>query len=454
MQISDVKPYEKNAKKHPEWHVKKIADSIRAFGCNQPIVVDGAGVLVAGHGRFEAMTKELGYTEMKQTARSKRGEAIIPFVVADDLSLDEIAAYRLADNQLNALTGFDMDDVKSELIEIDAAGIDIGLTGFDPSLIGETYDDYESGSLAKRFLVPPFSVLNTREGLWQARKRKWIEQGIQSELGRADDTMGEGLTTLSKKQSAEGGGLTGTSIFDPVLCELMYTWFAPNNAKVLDPFAGGSVRGAVASKLGHQYSGTELREEQVEANYQQSDDMELDPAPVWAHADALDIADQFPGEEFDMMLTCPPYADLEVYSDDPKDLSTMDYKQFVPVYSEIMKRATALLKENSFAVVVVGEVRGKNGEYYNFVGDTIQAMKDAGLHYYNEIMLVNAVGTLAMRITKQFTSGRKIGKSHQNVLVFWKGDPKNVKDTVASWDIQGDIFSTEDVEEGLQNTNG
>jgi hypothetical protein len=84
------------------------------------------------------------------------------------------------------------------------------------------------------------------------------------------------------------------------------------------------------------------------------------------------------------------------------------------------------LKQDRFACFVVGDVRDKRF-YYNFVSDTIQAFKDAGMEYYNEIILVNVVGSLAVRVRRQFNGGRKVGKMHQNVLVFYKGDPKKDK---------------------------
>ena len=62
--------------------------------------------------------------------------------------------------------------------------------------------------------------------------------------------------------------------------------------------------------------------------------------------------------------------------------------------------------------------------YRNFVADTIAAFRDAGMALYNEAVLVTAVGSLSIRVGKQFTSGRKLGKTHQNVLVFVKGDPR------------------------------
>ena len=130
MQITDIKPYKNNAKEHPKWHIEKIANSIKAFGCNQPIVIDSEGTLVAGHGRFEAMTNLLGYTVMKEQPRSAKGEPVIPYTIADDLTDDEIKAYRLADNKINELTSHDNFKVASELQDLKVSGFDFELTGF------------------------------------------------------------------------------------------------------------------------------------------------------------------------------------------------------------------------------------------------------------------------------------------------------------------------------------
>ncbi len=82
-----------------------------------------------------------------------------------------------------------------------------------------------------------------------------------------------------------------------------------------------------------------------------------------------------------------------------------------------------MLKPDRFACFTVGDVRDKAGIYRNFVSDTIAAFQDAGAKLYNEAILVTACGSLPIRAAKQFSSGRKLGKTHQNVLVFVKGDP-------------------------------
>ena len=423
VKVSDIKPYPKNAKKHPEKQIIQVANSIKEFGFNQPIVIDKEGVIIVGHGRFEA-AKHLGMTEVP--------------VIQLDLTDEQAKAYRLADNKLNE-SGWEMDLVIEELKELSLPMLN--LTGFDPLLLeDEKYGNYTSGSISERYVIAPFSVLDARQGKWQDRKREWLALGIQSDAGRSDDLLGAGLRELAKKQNTEyktGVGITGTSIFDPVLAEISYKWFCPKGGKIVDPFCGGSVRGIVASKLGHDYAGTELSKDQVEANKAQGVVIvkEGEPMPNWICDDALNIGKHLK-QEYDMLFTCPPYADLEVYSDDPRDISNMPYADFMKAYREIIKNSTALLKDDRFAVIVIGEVRGKDGEYVNFVGDTIQAFKDAGLHYYNEAILVTMLGTLPLRINKQFLSGRKIGKTHQNVLVFWKGDPKNINKTVADWEIE------------------
>lgn len=240
---------------------------------------------------------------------------------------------------------------------------------------------------------------------------------------------------------------SGTSIFDPVLCELAYIWFSPVGGIVLDPFAGGSVRGIVASKLGRQYVGHELRQEQVNANRTQASEIcaDDDHPPAWICGDSRNITDTCKDIQADFVFSCPPYSDLEVYSDDPKDLITLAYAEFQAAYAEIIKKTCSLLKNNRFACFVVGEVRDKKGNYYNFVGDTITAFKAAGLQYYNEAILITAVGSLPIRAGKQFSSSRKLGKTHQNVLVFVKGDGK--KAATACGTVEVDLGVLEPVSE-------
>lgn len=348
------------------------------------------------------------------------------------------------------------------------------------------------------FVVPPFTVLDARQGYWQDRKRAWIALGIRGEQGRADvlpsgagsvysgssawsgyrgtekdpitegqiknagRTFGQDLMrgehVLGKGKRAEGtkGAFhapgdgqyeystamlnkhTGTSIFDPVLAELAYRWFAPAPvASILDPFAGGSTRGVVAAYLGHQYIGVELRPEQIAANERQwdaindgvlSDDEGARVYPAWLEGDSELLWDHLPKDDrYDLIFTCPPYYDLEVYSAKKGDGSAFsDYASFLSWYRRIFTQCEMRLKHNRFLAIVVGDVRDKDGVYRNFPGDTIRILSDLGLKYYNEAILVTAIGSLPLRIGRQFGRWRKLGKTHQQLLVFYKGTLSNI----------------------------
>ena len=420
IKLDKVVPYINNPRNN-EAAVDRVAASIKEFGFNVPLVLDKDNVIVTGHTRYKAA--------------QKLGLESVPCIYAEGLTKAQIKAYRIADNKVSEYASWDNDLLGIELEQLQELDYDLELTGFDMDDIdnilspdtAELTDSIEKQEVTKmtdRYLVPPFSVLDTKQGYWQDRKKEWLRLGIRSEESRED------IKTYNKSFDDEKYGKNRSienevSIFCPVLCEVMYKWFNIAGGKILDIFAGGSVRGIVADKLGYEYTGVDLRQEQVDANYKNA--AELECKPTWICDDSRNIDKHFKNNSFDMVFTCPPYADLEVYSDNPKDLSNMQYDEFITAYSDIIAKAANILKENRFFVIVVGEVRNKNGAYYNFVGDTISTCKAAGLHYYNELVLVTPAGTLPLRAGKIMDSGRKIGKQHQNVLVFYKGNIKDIK---------------------------
>lgn len=219
--------------------------------------------------------------------------------------------------------------------------------------------------------------------------------------------------------------LTGTSIFDPVLCEVIYKWFSPDSGIVFDPFAGGSVRGIVAEYTGRKYIGIDLSEKQVDANQMNAD--RLGVCPVW-HCDDSRNADRYlQDESADLVFSCPPYHNLEVYSNHPLDLSNMNYTDFIEAYEDIINKACAKLKQDRFAVFVVGDVRDKKGAYRDFISDTKRLFRNNGLALYNEIILLEQYATAAMRAGGIFKAKRKLTKVHQNVLVFYKGNINEIE---------------------------
>ena len=122
---------------------------------------------------------------------------------------------------------------------------------------------------------------------------------------------------------------------------------------------------------------------------------------------------------FDFVFSCPPYGDLEVYSDLPGDISNMEYADFMAAYRSIIKKSCDKLKSGGFACFVVGDFRDKKGNYRGFVPDTIRAFMDAGVKYYNEAILINSLASAAIRADGNMKN-RKLVKTHQNILVFKK----------------------------------
>ena len=457
--IANLIPYSRNSRTHSAEQIDQIAASIENFGWTNPILIDEHNEIIAGHGRLLA-AQRLGLIE-------------VPCIPLEGLSKAQRRALVIADNKLALNAGWTEDLLSIELAELEADGFAIELLGFsDDELadlgigegIGAEPGEGGAGSLSERFLIAPFSVLNAREGWWQDRKRAWLALGIQSEIGRGENLLKMSDTILEpdpRKRKAKaravgtqdwvqakqaageiGGGLSandpgaGTSIFDPVLCELAYRWFSPPAGLILDPFAGGSVRGIVATKLGREYCGIELRPEQVEANRRQAAQICGEGiAPAWIQGDSRLIDKTCAEIDADFVFSCPPYADLERYSDDPADLSTLGYEEFLAAYREIIAKACARLKPNRFACFVVGDIRDKAGAYRDFVGDTVQAFRDAGLGFYNEAILITACGSLAIRAGKQFSASRKLGKTHQNCLVFLKGDAKKAVAALGKVDV-------------------
>lgn len=281
----------------------------------------------------------------------------------------------------------------------------------------------KKNDLKEMFGENPFSILDAKSGSWQNRKRKWLNLGIQSEVGRDAKTfsMKKWETTNLEQGNLKNCGFpSDTSIFDPVLCELMYKWFCPVGGSILDPFAGGSVRGIVANYLGYKYTGIDIRQEQIDSNIEQAlDILEANNQPKWYVGDSNVILDELDNNSFDMIFSCPPYADLEVYSDLEGDISNMKYDDFIIAYERIIKKSCDKLKKGGFAIFVVGEVRDKNGYYYGFVPDTYQCFKKAGLRLYNEAILSIPIASAAIRATKNMKT-KKLVKVHQNILIFKK----------------------------------
>lgn len=177
----DLIPYARNSRTHSAEQVAQIAASIREFGWTNPVLIDGENGIIAGHGRV--------------LAAHKLGETQVPTIELSHMSDIQKRAYIIADNKLALNAGWDSEMLSLEIDELKEAGFDLGLTGFTLDEINglgleeELPGKKPKGNLSDRFLIPPFSVLNAREGWWQDRKRAWLALGIKSEEGRGGGSM-------------------------------------------------------------------------------------------------------------------------------------------------------------------------------------------------------------------------------------------------------------------------
>lgn len=297
------------------------------------------------------------------------------------------------------------------------------------NLFGEEELDVTHSVLRQKFIEPPFSILDTRQANWQERKRTWKQLGIRPEIVNNNNTKTFNISEWAAEKADKD--MPAISIFDPALCEVMYKWFCPDGGYILDPFAGGAVRGIVANFMGYHYTGIDIRQEQIDDNRSQAlDILPVNNQPQWYVGNSVKVLDKWVADckdlmegegYYDLVFSCPPYADLEVYSDLEGDLSNMDYDDFLSAYNEIIWYSCKLLKPGGFACFVIGEVRDKKGALRGLVPETVNAFHLAGMQYYNEIIMITPTGTAAIRANGSMKN-KKIVRTHQNILVFKKGE--------------------------------
>jgi len=197
--ISEITPYHKNAKKHSKKQIQQVANSIKEFGFNQPIVIDKKGVIIAGHGRYEA-SKLLGLTEVP--------------ILEVDLTEKQAKAYRLADNKLNE-SDWEMDLVIEELKELDDTDL-VELTGFDTDLLieGDEKDDEvpEVPEEAKSKLGEIYQLGNHRIMCGDSTKIEDVEKlmdGKKADMVFCDPPYGMNLDTDYSKLTSDKSFASG-----------------------------------------------------------------------------------------------------------------------------------------------------------------------------------------------------------------------------------------------------
>lgn len=485
VKLSQVQVNEANPRTITNEKFQKLVNSVLALPKMlelRPIVVDNMMVALGGNMRFRALTaiSDLSEDELKSrlfsindVKKKTEGEqqallthwlrwrdnptAIIikalelsdaeqrEFIIKDNIGYGEWDTDSLTaqwDNEELVDWGIEFPDAENALNAQNGSG-----SG------SEKQNSAPESSLFDRFIVPPFSILDTRKGYWQDRKKKWYD--IIGDMGESrNDTLVTSLEIKYKdlyqrtREHRKELGISfkeyidkyvsqedlekeqakivaqGVSILDPVMAEIVCRWFGQENGKAFDCFAGDSVFGFVAAYLGNDFTGVELREKQAVLNNERVEGMNA----RYICDDGQNVAQHIEPESQDLLFSCPPYFDLEKYSDLPNDASNQgSYEDFIKILENAFTGAVSCLKENRFAAICVGDVRDKNtGFYYDFCGDIKRIFKQNGMRLYNEIILVEQTASTALRASRYMDS-RKVAKTHQHLLVFFKGDPKKIK---------------------------
>jgi len=435
--ITDLKPAGYNPRKISDAEYSKLEKSINEFGLVDPIIVNlKNNRIIGGHQRYDVLFNEfMEDTTLNEELKLLRFGDIGWVFNSTDFTVKSEDHEKALNLALNKISGeWDESKLVPLLEDLQLKHFDVELTGFDEleltnlntgdDTAGSKYDidGSEKGNLSQRFIVPPFSVLDTKNGEWQTRKREWLE--ITGNLSETRNTEFGKVSGSDDGDSLFSSINEGTSNFDPVLVEIIYTWFGRENTKILDPFGGEQTKGVVAGELGLEYHAVEIRPEQVDLN---KDKTAGYMAVNYYDGDSNNIDEIITDTGFNLCFTSPPYYDLEVYS--KEDMSALGtYEEFMEQYKNIFSKVYNMLEPNSFLVLKVGEIRDKKtGQYRCFVADNVKIMEEIGFRFYNDIVLLNSIGTAPIRANNSMKN-RKIVKVHQNILVFYKGELNSIKD--------------------------
>ncbi len=161
--------------------------------------------------------------------------------------------------------------------------------------------------------------------------------------------------------------------------------------------------------MGRDYHGIDIRPEQIQANRKMYPALDL-----WLVGDALKIRMK---RKADLVLTCPPYHDLERYSDLPDDLSTLDWGTFRGRHMEAIYRAAWSVAPGGFVAWVVGDFRGPDGVLRRFPDVVAGQMEQAGLEVWNRHIVRTPLVTAPMRWRRAWEVSQKMTMTHSEVIV-------------------------------------
>ena len=290
---------------------------------------------------------------------------------------------------------------------------------------------------------------NSVKGDWLKIKKEWNEkieeaglrENIQDPKAATRSGCWQGSTGMANivlgHQTVEDGKIINhrektlnknASVLDPVVCDAILRFFIPNCGKrVYNPFGGGVQMGFVTAEYGYDYIASEIRQNQCDAN--NAICSKLKGNATWIKSDSSTYE---PEGKFDLCFTCPPYYKVEEYLDydgNPPEgelNSIPTYEGFRDMLFSGYKKAINALNDDCFFVVMTGDSRDSKGAYYGCEAEHEIFFKQQGLHIYNKIVYLECEFTRLAHAKKTIGASRKFPKREQKILVFYKGNIKNI----------------------------
>lgn len=257
----------------------------------------------------------------------------------------------------------------------------------------------------------------SREGCWQGKS------GFANVVLSKQSVEDEEIKTDNSKT------LNGNaSVLDPTACEIILRMFMPKNGvRVYNPFGGGVQMGFITGGCGYEYTASEIRQNQCDANNALCQEF---PNVKWIKSDSTLFK---PKQKYDLVFSCPPYYKVETYLDydgnapDGELNSLGTYEEFRDMLFKGYENAIEAMNDNTFFVVMTGDSRDKKGGYYGCEAEHELFFKSKGLHIYNRIVYLESEFTRRAQ-AKKTLAARKFPKCEQKIYAFFKGNPDKIKE--------------------------
>lgn len=258
--------------------------------------------------------------------------------------------------------------------------------------------------------------------IWPLDHSAQVLRGMKAAI--ADDGTAREHSGTAGYKVTLGSSKNQVSIFNPQVMACLLTLYPPEEgATIFDPFCGGGTRALACAGAGYNYVGTEIRADEVAAINQRVAALDDEFSDTLAqsinivHGDAR--ATGLPSESADMLITCPPYYDLEQYQGGEADLSmAASYQDFLDMLAAVVQEATRVLKPGALSCWVIGLHRDKHGELLPMHHDLAFIHYNQGYHFKEEIVLhLKNTGSI-QRVGNFLKGNRLLVRVHEYCLIF------------------------------------